>query len=227
MAMPLPLLLLWSFVALAGLSAQNSTFDGSMNAGTLGESSHTSPHASTHLRTGTPTTKWAETSSRCTSTMHITPSSVCTGDGTVTSYTRTTKSWEPVNCHGCQRVVVSSPVYPCPIVPISATKTATTPYTQWSTICSRSHSIISTEPTKATVVDRDAQACPTTLTVIPPQEAGRVSTSYQHTMTQTQRLSCGGCALVISTQVQGFGPLGTYTSTCTSPTTTATAYTCA
>jgi hypothetical protein len=214
-------------MALIGLSAQNPTFDAFINAEKTVESSPTSSPASTHLRTGTPTTKWTESSSYCTSTMHITPSRVCTGDGTVTSYHRTTKSWYQVDCHGCQRVVVSSPVYPCPVVPISATTTVATPYTQWSTICSRSHSISTTKPTKATAVARDTQICPTIFTVIPPQQAGRVSTSYLHTVTQTVPLSCGGCPLVISTQVQGFGPQGTYTSTCTSATTTTTAYACA
>ncbi|ORY59689.1 uncharacterized protein BCR38DRAFT_412686 [Pseudomassariella vexata] len=64
---------------------------------------------------------------------------------------------------------------------------------------------MSTDRKRATIANQ-ARACITTHTIIPPQKAGPTSTVYQYTVTRITRLDCAGCTLMISTQVQGFGP---------------------
>jgi hypothetical protein len=79
-------------------------------------------------------------------------------------------------------------------------------------------------PDRVTILE--PRACPTTVTVTPPQEVGPVSTFYQRTSTVTLSLDCGGCPLVVSTQVQGLGPPVSYTKTITVAATVTTAYRC-
>ena len=69
-------------------------------------------------------------------------------------------------------------------------------------------------------------ACPTTLVVQPEQSAGKTLTTYSRYTTTTIRLSCGGCPLVISTALVGYGPPGVFTKTTTLPVGTKTTYAC-
>ena len=74
-----------------------------------------------------------------------------------------------------------------------------------------------------------AASCPhpTTLVVPAPQSAGKTLTGYSRFTTTTKQLDCNGCPLVVSTMVQGPGPIAHFTTTTTLPLGTATAYVCA
>lgn len=174
----------------------------------------------------------AHDGSGCTSTMFVTPSRVCTWDGTETAHTHTVSSSYAVDCHGCQSVVVSMSDLPCPTRPTVATVTAAAPYTSWATVCSESGPATagpSPSDVVSILVGREpaGQACTTTRAINPPQAAGMVSTAYRTTATETMLLDCAGCDLVLVTQVQGFGPPGSYTSTSTAARGTTTTYMCA
>jgi hypothetical protein len=165
--------------------------------------------------------------SDCTSTMLVTPSRVCTWDDIETVHTSTTTSHYKVDCHGCQSVVVNMEDLPCPTRLTVGTITTSVPYTQWDTICSESGPIPTAESSVTSLLPRAGETCSTTLAINPPQAAGRVSTVYQVTATETMFLNCSGCSLVLSTQVQGFGPLGSFTRTSTASKCTTITYICA
>ncbi len=69
-------------------------------------------------------------------------------------------------------------------------------------------------------------ACPTTYIIPPEKSAGRTLTTYSRYTTTTVFLNCGGCPLVVSTALQGIGPLVSFTKTTTLPVGTKTAYAC-
>lgn len=69
-------------------------------------------------------------------------------------------------------------------------------------------------------------ACPTTLVVQPVRSAGKTSTSYASFTTTTVDLNCGGCPLVVSTALAGYGPPGAFETTTTLPVGTVTTYAC-
>ncbi|KAK0717861.1 hypothetical protein B0T26DRAFT_645896 [Lasiosphaeria miniovina] len=75
-------------------------------------------------------------------------------------------------------------------------------------------------------VDQAVAACPTTYVVQPQQSAGKTLTRYSRYTTTTLFLNCGGCPLVISTALAGYGPPGIFTKTTTLPVGTQTAYAC-
>ncbi|KAK1765864.1 hypothetical protein QBC33DRAFT_119152 [Phialemonium atrogriseum] len=72
----------------------------------------------------------------------------------------------------------------------------------------------------------DVASCPTTFVVQPPQSAGSMTTQYEQWATSTVELDCGGCPLVISTALAGYGPAGRFTETLTVPVGTTTVYAC-
>lgn len=73
--------------------------------------------------------------------------------------------------------------------------------------------------------ERDA-ACPTTYVVQPGKSAGSMSTQYQQWVTTMVQLNCGGCPLVLSTALAGYGPAGRFSETVTVPVGTSTIYSC-
>ena len=181
----------------------------------------------------------------CTTTISETGRHPCSWNGIQTVYPSTTELYDYVNCHGCLDVYVHRPVYYCPMFVIDSVTTVTTPSTYWSTVCAPLTAVsqltqtpeptITGAPLTARTPDSAHQprdlaapaACPTTYVVQPPQSAGGTSTQYQRTVTQTVRLNCGGCPLVLSTALAGYGPAGRFTTTVTSPVRTTTAYVCA
>ncbi|KAK3318079.1 hypothetical protein B0H66DRAFT_224786 [Apodospora peruviana] len=72
----------------------------------------------------------------------------------------------------------------------------------------------------------DNAACPTTFVVQPEQSAGKTLTRYSKYTTTTVYLDCGGCPLVVSTALAGYGPAGQFTKTTTLPVGITTAYAC-
>ncbi|KAJ9158143.1 hypothetical protein NKR19_g3617 [Coniochaeta hoffmannii] len=121
---------------------------------------------------------------------------------------------------------------------------ASTPSISWETACATSRAVAARNaaavplPTarpvtgvgrrapQGNLVDQNPAACPTTYVVQPGQSAGSTSTRYQRTVTQTVRLPCGGCPLVLSTALAGYGPAGRFTTTVTSPVASTTTYVC-
>lgn len=95
---------------------------------------------------------------------------------------------------------------PQPITPTAQGKLARKPQSNW--------------------MEQQAAACPTTYVVQPEQSAGSTSTRYQQIVTSTVKLSCGGCSLVLSTALVGYGPAGRFTATVTAPVRTTTTYAC-
>lgn len=69
-------------------------------------------------------------------------------------------------------------------------------------------------------------ACPTTKLVQPEMSAGKTKTTYARYTTTTIYVACGGCPLVVSTALAGYGPPVTFTKTTTLPVGTRTAYAC-
>lgn len=69
-------------------------------------------------------------------------------------------------------------------------------------------------------------ACPTTVVVQPERSAGKTATTYSSFTTSTVSVECGGCPLVISTALAGYGPPGSFSTTTTLPVGTVTTYAC-
>lgn len=69
-------------------------------------------------------------------------------------------------------------------------------------------------------------ACPTTVVVQPEQSAGKTQTTYAKYTTTTVLVNCGGCPLVVTTGLFGYGPPGVFTKTTTVSVGTKTAYAC-
>jgi hypothetical protein len=181
----------------------------------------------------------------CTTTMEDSYPYSCIWDGTTTIYPSTTVMFQQVDCHGCDSVYVHREIYFCPNQVINATKTAGIPSTSWSTICRPSG--LARRAGQATATLPDAQylptpraefearnpqggiqppACPTTLVVQPERSAGKTSTSYSTYTTSTVTVNCGGCPLVISTALAGYGPPGSFVTTTTLPVGAKTTYAC-
>jgi len=71
----------------------------------------------------------------CTTTVKGYTGYPCQWDGTLTSYSSTATAYTGINCNGCDHLYVTDDYYYCPNQRISATRTASTPYTTWSTVC--------------------------------------------------------------------------------------------
>lgn len=69
-------------------------------------------------------------------------------------------------------------------------------------------------------------ACPTTLVVQPERSAGKTATTYSTITTSTVTVDCGGCPLVVSTALAGYGPPRTLVTTTTLPIGAVTTYAC-
>ncbi|KAK0641953.1 hypothetical protein B0T16DRAFT_222337 [Cercophora newfieldiana] len=69
-------------------------------------------------------------------------------------------------------------------------------------------------------------ACPTTVVVQPDQSAGKTQTTFARYTTTTLLVPCGGCPLVVTTGLVGYGPPGVFTKTTTVSVGTKTAYAC-
>jgi len=72
----------------------------------------------------------------------------------------------------------------------------------------------------------DLEACPTTVVVMPEQQAGKTATSYARYTTTTVKVNCGGCPLVVSTALMAYGPPTVFDRTTTLPVGAKTTYAC-
>lgn len=180
----------------------------------------------------------------CTTTLSETYGYPCSWDGTSTMYPSTTILFQQINCNGCTSVYVAKDYYYCPNQSINATLRAGIPSTSWSTICQQSAGVakrIETNPPAATTPSIEPgprrvrspedgihhpAACPTTLVVQPVRSAGKTATTYASFTTTTSTVNCGGCPLVVSTALAGYGPPGTFETTTTLPVGAVTTYAC-
>lgn len=188
----------------------------------------------------------------CTWTTSETVPYPCSFNGIDTVYPAVATSTRYVDCHGCLNVQVDKQIWYCPNQLINATQVVHTPKTTWTTACATvaaqgqvtawdaGPAVISqvlaptpqptSEPERRSpqgnLMDQQPAACPTTYVVQPGQSAGSTSTRYQQTITSTVRLPCGGCPLVLSTALAGYGPAGRFTTTVTAPVGTTTTYVC-
>ena len=182
----------------------------------------------------------------CTTTLSETYGYPCSWDGTSTTYPSTTILFQQINCNGCTSVYVSKDYYYCPNQSINATLRAGIPSTSWSTICQSSAGAAkrteaaapaATTPSAEYGGAKDirspedgihlaAAACPTTLVVQPVRSAGKTATTYASFTTTTSTVNCGGCPLVVSTALAGYGPPGTFETTTTLPVGVVTTYAC-
>ena len=181
----------------------------------------------------------------CTTTISETGPHTCSWNGIQTVYPSTIVLTKEVNCHGCIDLYIHKDIWYCPMFVIDSVTTVSTPSTSWHTTCAPLTALsqltytavpVTAQPPVTTGAPHPAHrprdiaapgACPTTYVVQPPQSAGGTSTQYQRTVTATVRLNCGGCPLVVSTALAGYGPAGRFTTTVTSPVHTTTAYVCA
>ncbi|OIW31998.1 hypothetical protein CONLIGDRAFT_678433 [Coniochaeta ligniaria NRRL 30616] len=188
----------------------------------------------------------------CTWTTSETVPYPCSFNGIETVYPSIATSTRHVDCHGCQDIHVDKQIWYCPVQLINATHVAHTPKTTWTTACAtvatsgqvtaRDAAPVvvpqvpapTAQPTpeaqrrnpQGNLMDQQPAACPTTYLVQPGKSAGSTSTRYQQTVTSTVRLPCGGCQLVLSTALAGYGPAGRFTTTVTAPVGTSTTYVC-
>jgi hypothetical protein len=188
------------------------------------------------------------TGKSCTWTISETGAYPCSFNGIETVYPATAINTRYVDCHGCSDIQVDKQIWYCPIQFVTATQVVHTPKTTWTTACATAtlpgppwdvapaFASPTSAPTAApeverrnpqgNLMDQNPAACPTTYVVQPRQTAGPTATRYQQTVTQTVRLPCGGCSLVLSTALAGYGQAGRFTTTMTAPVSTATAYVC-
>ncbi|KAL2163928.1 hypothetical protein VTH06DRAFT_3140 [Thermothelomyces fergusii] len=112
------------------------------------------PSSSSSSLVATSTLLLPSPSTGCTTTLSITRSSPCKWDGTSTVYTSTAVLYEQINCNGCDRVSVYEEWFFCPNQPITATVSAESPATSWSTVCQPSSppSADPSEPNPSTAV---------------------------------------------------------------------------
>jgi hypothetical protein len=185
----------------------------------------------------------------CTWTTSETVPYPCSFNGVETVFPAVATSTRYVDCHGCLDVYVDKQIWYCPNDVVSATQVAHTPKTTWTTACAQmtawdatpaittrlpaptAHPIYTASSAErrmpqGNLMDQQPAACPTTYVVQPGQTAGSTSTRYQQIVTSTVKLPCGGCPLVISTALAGYGPAGRFTSTITAPVGTTTTYAC-
>lgn len=200
--------------------------------------------------TSKPTSTTVRSSSKsCTWTTSVMVTDACSWNGVETIYPTTTVSTRYIDCHGCSDLDIDPELWYCPIEIITATEVVHTPRTVWRMACATStvtaHGPGTTPvvvtpiwtPTAASgvgrrttpqgdLMDQNPAACPTTYVVQPGQSAGSTSTYYQQTATETMRLPCAGCPLVLSTALAGYGPPGSFTTTVTAPLGTTITYVC-
>jgi len=178
----------------------------------------------------------------CTTTLSETYGYPCSWDGTSTIYPSTTILFQQINCNGCTSVYVSKDYYYCPNQSINATLRAGIPSTSWSTICQSSAGAAAPAATTPSaeyyggakdirspedgIHPAAPAACPTTLVVQPVRSAGKTATTYASFTTTTSTVNCGGCPLVVSTALAGYGPPGTFETTTTLPVGAVTTYAC-
>ncbi|KAB5532515.1 hypothetical protein GE09DRAFT_973291 [Coniochaeta sp. 2T2.1] len=192
---------------------------------------------------------------RCTWTVSEQVPYPCSWNGIETAYPAIVTSTKYSDCHGCLDIQVDKQLWYCPNQIVSATAVVHTSKTIWTTACApttiygqatawaaapaiTSQAPVRTEPLvldvpvaerrspQGNLVEQQPAACPTTYVVQPGQSAGSTSTRYQQTVTSTLRLPCGGCPLVLSTALAGYGPAGRFTTTITAPVATSTTYVC-
>jgi hypothetical protein len=183
----------------------------------------------------------------CTYTMSETVPYPCDDwNGIETHYPSTATSTAYVNCHGCQNVQVDKQLWFCGNQIVYGSTAVLTPTIITTTACATTTATHLTPVTAFTppphptrpptrspfvarqnnLLEQQPDACPTTYVVQPSQSAGGTSTKYQQTVTETVRLPCGGCPLVLSTALFGPGPAGRFTATVTSPVGVSTTYAC-
>jgi hypothetical protein len=188
----------------------------------------------------------------CTWTTSETVPFPCSFNGVETVYQATAISTRYVDCHGCLDIHVDKQIWYCPIQIINATQVVHTPKTTWTTACAPASvpgqmtvwdatpaittrmPVPTAQPVpgaerrspQGNLMEQQPAACPTTYVVQPGQTAGSTSTRYQQMVTSTVKLPCGGCPLVISTALVGYGPAGRFTSTITASVGTTTTYAC-
>lgn len=199
----------------------------------------------TEEKTRTPRPTRTPGGKSCTWTTSETVPFPCSWNGVETLYPATATATRYVDCHGCADVDVVKQIWYCPIQLVNATQVVHVPKTTWTTACATSTLPVRAAapattsavpaPTAPPTPDRRRQgnladqgpaACPTTYVVQPRQSAGSTSTRYQQTVTSTVRLPCGGCPLVLSTALAGYGPAGRFTTTVTAPVGSVTTYVC-
>ncbi|KAK4445988.1 hypothetical protein QBC34DRAFT_305720 [Podospora aff. communis PSN243] len=193
----------------------------------------------------------------CTATVSKTPWKCPSWDGTFTIYPSATLATTSVDCKGCDYVFNDDEIHFCPNMPISITTMAKTASTFWTTVCAKSPGALAqvTQPAAAAITPASnaavrarvpapepaqgtailhplpggpaPDACPTTVVVQPEQSAGKTQTSFARWTTTTLYVPCGGCPLVVTTGLVGYGPPGVFTKTTTIPVGTKTAYACA
>ncbi|KAK0620879.1 hypothetical protein B0T14DRAFT_458104 [Immersiella caudata] len=183
----------------------------------------------------------------CTATVSKTPWKCPSWDGTFTIYPSATLATTSVDCKGCDYVFNDDEIHFCPNMPISITTMAKTASIFWTTVCAKSPGALPapmaiTAAPKPTARPQARQgtaalqplpggpgpaACPTTVVVQPEQSAGKTQTSFARWTTTTLYVPCGGCPLVVTTGLVGYGPPGVFTKTTTIPVGTKTAYACA
>lgn len=191
----------------------------------------------------------------CTWTTSETVPYPCSFNGVETVFPAIDTRTRYVDCHGCSNVHVDKQLWYCPIQVVTATQVVHTPKITWTTACAPVTVPAQTTPRVGTstvtspilaptaqpmlsapeaerrspqgnLVEQRPAACPTTIMVQPGQSAGGTSTLYQQTTTTTSKLPCGGCPLVVSTALAGYGPAGRFTTTVTAPVGTVTSYAC-
>lgn len=177
----------------------------------------------------------------CTSTIDITISRLatppywpqCSFDGTMTAYPATVTQSQEVDCGGCLNVEVSSsPEINCPAMIYNASTSVETPTTEWTTVCSRTTALSQMTPTPPVpttdppVAERDEDSCPTTLYVSALIQGGPVATVFQGTVSLTEKVPCGGCELVVVTEMGGEGPVIMPPTSTVTATGTTTVYQC-
>ncbi|KAK3352860.1 hypothetical protein B0T25DRAFT_453910 [Lasiosphaeria hispida] len=178
----------------------------------------------------------------CTTTLAKDPKGGCLDwNGVETVHPSTTIKYKSIDCHGCD-YFFSDDFRFCPNRQINATERVSTPSTYWSTVCQPTTALgyepqadasaltttssLSITRTPVDTMAKDLAACPTTYVVQPEQSAGKTLTTYSRYTTTTVLLNCGGCPLVVSTALVGYGPPGVFTKTTTLPVGARTTYAC-
>lgn len=191
----------------------------------------------------------------CTTTLPRTTPSCWYWDGMETIYPWTVIQRTSINCNGCSFVQdnfyncpnrqvsafkrVSTPstywntvcaTSPVRSQTIEAAATATSGARIEQGLAPAPSPAITMAPTPTAVLearqDLFPAACPTTFMMQPEKSAGKTFTTYSRYTTTTVYLNCGGCPLVISTALVGYGPPTGFTKTTTLPVGTKTTFAC-
>lgn len=191
----------------------------------------------------------------CTTTLPRTTPRCWHWDGTETIYPSTVIQRTSINCNGCSFVQdnfyncpnrqvsafkrVSTPstywntvcaTSPVRVQTIEAAATATGGARVEQGLAPAPSPAITTAPTPTAALEARQGlfpvVCPTTFMVQPEKSAGKTFTTYSRFTTTTVYLNCGGCPLVISTALVGYGPPTGFTKTTTLPVGTKTTFAC-